>query len=149
MTSALIAFLRARLDEDAGRAEAARRNSGSGEWRYDTDDDYVSAVEVDPDEAHARREHWMPLVTEAQSYVGDYMNDDLGQFIAANDPARVLDDVESKRQIVDHMEGLLRYAEGDSEVDHYGAFDAADRTLEWLARPYRDHPDFNPAWLED
>jgi hypothetical protein len=66
-----------------------------------------------------------------------------------HDPARVLAEVEAKRQIVDLAAGMLAAAKGDSEVDHYGGLSAAEETLLLLARPFRDHPDFNPAWLED
>jgi hypothetical protein len=64
------------------------------------------------------------------------------------DPARVLAEAEAKRRIVDLAAGMLTAAKGDSEVDHYGGLDLAEETLLLLARPFRDHPDFDPAWLE-
>lgn len=64
-------------------------------------------------------------------------------------PARVLAEVDAKRRIVDLAAGMLNAAKGDSEVDHYGGLSAAEDTLLLLARPFRAHPDFDPAWLED
>ncbi|GAX57306.1 DUF6221 family protein [Streptomyces olivochromogenes] len=56
-------------------------------------------------------------------------------------PARVLADVEAKLALIDHMVGMLTAAEGDTEVDHYGALDAAEKTLCLLAQPFAGHPD--------
>jgi hypothetical protein len=64
-------------------------------------------------------------------------------------PTRVLAEVEAKRRIVDLAAGMLAAAKGDSEVDHYGGLSAAEETLLLLAHPFRDHSDFNPAWLEN
>jgi hypothetical protein len=61
--------------------------------------------------------------------------------IAANDPAFVLADFEAKIALIDLAEQTLVYAEGNSEVDHYGALDLAERTLCLLARPFAGHPD--------
>jgi hypothetical protein len=56
-------------------------------------------------------------------------------------PARVLADIEAKLALVDHMVGMLAAAEGDTEVDHYGALGAAEQTLCLLAQPFAGHPD--------
>lgn len=53
----------------------------------------------------------------------------------------VVADLEAKLAIVDLAEGTLASAEGDSEVDHYGALSAAEGTLHLLARPFAGHPD--------
>lgn len=65
--------------------------------------------------------------------------------IAEWDPARVLHEIEAKRRIVDHMARMLAAAVGDSEVDHYGALDAAEQTLLWFARPYAERPGYAEA----
>lgn len=62
-------------------------------------------------------------------------------FIAANDPAAVLADLNVKLALVDLAERTLASAEGDSEVDHYGALSVAEDTLCLLARPFTGHPD--------
>jgi hypothetical protein len=57
------------------------------------------------------------------------------------DPTRLLADLEAKLALVDHMVGMLTAAEGDTEVDHYGALGAAEQTLCLLAQPFAGHPD--------
>ena len=61
-------------------------------------------------------------------------------------PARVLREIDAKRRVVDLMEGMLAAARGDSEVDHYGGLGAAEDTLELLALPYADRPDYREEW---
>lgn len=61
--------------------------------------------------------------------------------IAANDPDDVIADCDAKLAIVKLMDETLKYAEGDTEVDHYGALSAADDTLRHLAQPFVGHPD--------
>ena len=58
----------------------------------------------------------------------------------APDP-EVLADLDDKLALVDLADGTLKYAEGDSEVDHYGALDLAERALRLLAQPFAGHPD--------
>lgn len=66
--------------------------------------------------------------------------------IRAQSPACVLADVEAKRRIVDRC----KYAvESDGWMNDYDMFDAGEQafgTLLDLARPYADHPDFDPSW---
>jgi hypothetical protein len=52
----------------------------------------------------------------------------------AFDPARVLAECEAKRRIVERTAGLNRYRLKDQ------------MTLQDLALPYADHPDFQPEW---
>lgn len=39
------------------------------------------------------------------------------------------------------MDDTLKYAKGDTEVDHYGALGNADDVLRHLAQPFAGHPD--------
>jgi hypothetical protein len=71
---------------------------------------------------------------------------EMAQYRESAPDARVLAEIDSKRRIVDLMAGMLAAAEGDSEVDHYGGLDAAEGTLELLALPYADHPDYRDEW---
>lgn len=66
--------------------------------------------------------------------------------IAANDPADVLADLDAKLAIVDLMDQTLRFVEGDSEVDHYGALGNAEEVLSILARPFAGHSDYRDEW---
>lgn len=58
------------------------------------------------------------------------------------DPVRLLADIEAKTALVNLAGETLRCAEGDSEVDHYGALDLADRTLYLLAQQFVGHPGY-------
>jgi hypothetical protein len=96
-------FLRARIAERRTLAEAAAEKAGSGDWRYKPGDDRVAAVQTFPDDVPARRELWLPLVTEAGSYIGDTLDDEIGHHIAANDPADVIADCDAKLAIIDDL----------------------------------------------
>lgn len=96
-------FLRARIAERRALAEQAADKAGAGDWRHKPGADYVSAVQTFPDETPARREHWTPLVTEAGSYVGDMLDDEIGQHIAANDPDVVIADCDAKLALIDDL----------------------------------------------
>jgi hypothetical protein len=149
MTGDLVAFLRARLDERAARAIAAAEKAGNEDWRFRPGDAYVSAVETNEDAPPATREHWMPLVTEAQSYIGDTLDDEIGQFIADNDPARVLADIDAKRQIVKQHQPVgyggvclsLCHTRAPGQPQTWPCL-----TLRLLAVPYADHPDYREKW---
>ncbi|WHM30210.1 DUF6221 family protein [Streptomyces sp. BPPL-273] len=134
-------FLRARYAEQRAIAEVASRTAGSGDWRYDPNNDHVSWVEFSEYASPVNRETWWPLVTEAQSYIGDTIDNALGEFIAVYDPDTVLADLDAKLAIVDLMDRTLAAAEGDSEVDHYGGLGAAEETLCRLAQPFAGHPE--------
>ncbi|MFE2832133.1 DUF6221 family protein [Streptomyces mirabilis] len=134
----LVDFLRARLDEDEAAARAVPADLGHswsdpGPWVMAGSGGGGREAEV----AKAADALEMPLAEAVAHH------------IARHDPARVLAEVEAKRRIVDLTAGMLSAAKGDSEVDHYGGLSAAEDTLRLLARPFRDHPDFDPSWLED
>lgn len=63
---------------------------------------------------------------------------------AATEPAPdsdVIADLDAKLAIVNLMDETLRCAEGDSEVDHYGALGNAENVLRLLALPFDGHAD--------
>ncbi|AMM12338.1 DUF6221 family protein [Streptomyces albidoflavus] len=118
MTADLIAFLRARLDED----EAVARAATAGPWVESGVGDHGwgvsfsapgSGVEAD-DSSQGRAD---------------------AAHIARHDPARVLAEVEAKRQIVERYAWLCEHG------DTGGAW-----VLPLLALPYADHPDYRDAW---
>ncbi|MFD7185468.1 DUF6221 family protein [Streptomyces sp. NPDC059904] len=115
----LVDFLRARLDEDARIARVAASQSRGEEWRYDGQ--YVVA---DPER---------DMVAVGSQ---DFMDAETGKHIARHDPSRVLAEVEAKRQ-------LLLWAENAEAGAHLLAI------VDTLVAVYSNHPDFDPAWLED
>jgi hypothetical protein len=121
----LVEFLRARLDED----EAVARAAAPPPWNA-----FIGSVTSG---APPNDEEFCDLIPPGESK-GD---DASAAHIARHDPARVLREVEAKRQIVERCERELR--------DYVGT--GAQAALPYLllralARPYADHPDYDSAW---
>jgi len=125
----LIAFLRARLDEDEQTARATADEYGPA-WTADNQMESVrSSTGADVvDEPYTPRHH-----------------------IARHDPARVLAEVDAKRRILDvYEEVMTKFTESWSPMVPYdrlaGTVSSLRRTLEFLALPYADHPDYRDEW---
>jgi hypothetical protein len=122
----LMQFLRARLDEDAAVArKAASRQQGGGDWTFAD-----MAVRAG-DDAPVVRHTWV----------------DEGAHIARHDPTRVLAEVDAKRELIDEVLGYEARIDGEWGVGG-GVSPNTVPALRLLARPFRDHPDFDPSWLE-
>lgn len=126
LTDDLIAFLRARLDEDERLARAAA--------------DEVEVVGGSWDGA-------AHIMLARASY------DDTADHFARHDPARVLAEVDAKRQIVDTRSAIrerLSYWQSQ-EHETFEAMARADLhrlddVLSILATAYADHPDYREEW---
>ncbi|MEU6233851.1 DUF6221 family protein [Kitasatospora sp. NPDC047058] len=132
MTADLVAFLRARLDEDE---RIARRTRQPGyQWRnFDMDGELR-------DSDNAGTVAYIPHANDRTH-------------IARHDPARVLAEVDAKRHIIDLYEAAherhLNKAERLSPSAmrrRAGRREALDDTLCLLALPYAGHPDYRPEW---
>jgi Family of unknown function (DUF6221) len=114
----LVRWLRGNLDKDAARAIAAAEEGGPG-WRYD---------------GHA-------VVTQREGdlvAVGsqDFMEPERGEHVAEWDPARVLREIDAKRQIVDRYAWLREH--GDTGGTAW--------VLQTLALPFADRPGYREEW---
>ncbi|SFK92400.1 hypothetical protein SAMN05216275_14152 [Streptosporangium canum] len=135
--SDLVAFLRARLDEDEQTARAAHGPNWNAEKRdVAYGDEWVVSAMTRADAAH----------------------------IARHDPARVLREVEAKRQIINEHPALPGFKEGHAYTvctrcsDYRGDDDrsigdrlirpaeAPCKTLRLLGLLYADHPDYRQEW---
>lgn len=128
----LVEFLTARLDEDAAVATTAT----SGPWHVTQP--YFDAGSVENSDVNIANE----------SGHGDIELAD-AEHIARHDPARVLADVTAKQRIVElHSGGHECSVYDRGEVDNCRWCLDGDEcsTLQLLATPYADHPDFDPAW---
>ncbi|MFB6626495.1 MULTISPECIES: DUF6221 family protein [unclassified Streptomyces] len=135
----LMAFIRARLDEDEQTARAAaepeswmeldREPRPSWYVQYWADPD-VAAVIADPESSA------YPVVTTAEGMSEDDA-DRRAAHIARHDPARVLAEVEAKRRI------LSAYENYDNDAPE---LDVPESVLRLLALPYADHPDYRKEW---
>lgn len=117
----IVKFVRARLDDDEAAARAAAR-PGGGAWARTSSGVYVadsnSPVAVGP-------------------WDGELVDE--GPHIARHDPARVLREVEAKREILE----MAWHRLGD---DDHGADPASLALPEFLALAYSDHPDYREQW---
>ncbi|MFI2081449.1 DUF6221 family protein [Streptomyces rubiginosohelvolus] len=133
--SDLADFLRARIAERRAIAEAAT----PGPWEGVVDRHQRGEVD-----ASVWADSISYYVTEKITSGGRHEAD--AHHIAAHDPAAALADLDAKLAVVDLMERTLWFAEGDSEVDHYGALGNADEVLALLARPFAGHADYQEDW---
>ena len=116
-------FLRARYAERQALAEAA----SPGPWHANEEADEVVAVDG---------------ITVADGFAlsGRQLRATV-QHIAANDPTAVIAECDAKLAVIKLMDERPKYAEGDTEVDHYGALGMAEEALRRLAQPFAGHPD--------
>lgn len=128
--SDLVAFLRARLDED----EALARDAPPGPW-------YIGNA-VDPTQPCSV--HTFPGVR----LVADGLNWLVAEHIARQNPARALADIEAKRRLLKlhgRVGDLPFCMTCDAPSGVPGKSQGCD-TLRLLATPYAHHPDYRAEW---
>lgn len=130
MTDGRVVFLRARLDEDAEVARAARREIGEHWDMGEGDYGYV-----------------MSDGNTVVYYEGVGSDNAMGVAAATHaaqwDPARAYDEIEAKRRTIARCEAALGMDDGR------GAAMLAETVLGDLTAPYRMHPDYKPEWAPD
>lgn len=124
-------FLRARLDEDEGYARSAfaEHNDAEPQWS----EIWSGALQIGPDED-------LLITNDAP----------VSRFMARNDPARVLADVEAKRRIIDQYEASVRADVEETDLEERwvtnGVRNALGQVVLSFAQPYADHEDFQSEW---
>jgi len=118
----LLAFLRARLDEDERSAVAAAGQPSYYDW-----------------EVHEADSHEQPEVrVKGKTHqVAGGIDDSTAEHVARHDPARVLREVEAKRRLIQWCEWMV----GD-----FRGSDVWKDVLPLLALPYADHSDYRDKW---
>ncbi|MFE7485490.1 DUF6221 family protein [Streptomyces sp. NPDC057552] len=132
MTDTLVAFLKARLDDDERAATApASAVWASPEWRFTEGDD---GPFVDLGTTH--------LTEESGLNVAEL------EHIAHHAPARILREVAAKRQLInDYEESAADLDAQDApDRDWVGRLDGLEAALRHLATAYADHPDHLEEW---
>ena len=139
MIDELIAYLRARIDEE----EAVARAAGSAAWTWDK---RFGDLCDDPTCPYGALMQWTDpgptMVMEVHGY--DVTEPWQGaEHIACWDPARVLAECAAKRAILDAepSPGPMFH---DDTWD--GGRDLLDRVILAFAQVYADRPDFDPSW---
>jgi HPt (histidine-containing phosphotransfer) domain-containing protein len=120
----LVAFVEARLADD----EQAATQCVERDWQFSGSNCHVLAE-------RSANGSFRTIAWCANGYDDDLSN---SIHIAVHDPARVLREVEAKRQILRYVRGEL----ADDETDQ-----SAQWLLQMLAAPFADHPDFLASWL--
>ncbi|MFB7647108.1 DUF6221 family protein [Streptomyces sp. NPDC056084] len=138
----LVQFLRDRLDEDETVAHLAAEPESWMELNRQPRADWHVQLWADPDVAAviADPESSAYPVAATPDGMDERDAEARATHIARHDPARILADVEAKRQILDGIVG----------ADPGGAYITANFTagdvLGLLALPYADHPDYREEW---
>lgn len=118
----LVQFLRARLDEDE---QAARRAGDS--FRQIGETGVIVATEGDRAEECA-----------SANWAG------IAEHIVRHDPARVLAEVEAKRELLADYERFV--AERRRMMGGWDSYPEPSPVLTAFATVYADHPDYRPEW---
>ncbi|WP_052397247.1 DUF6221 family protein [Streptomyces sp. NRRL F-5123] len=136
----LVAFLRARLDEDEAivrtLAEPPDWHTGPGDDPGWTDESVVCMWPPEHHTPYEQDKHWRGLTASSP---------ELAAHIARHDPARVLRDIEAVRGVLGIYDQMAPGLDGPDA----GTRGAARMTLHilrpalrHLARAYADHPDY-------
>ncbi|MFC9269138.1 DUF6221 family protein [Streptomyces zhihengii] len=133
MNGDLPAFLRARLDEDETAACAA--GAEGNDW-------YTAAPGT---AVHSEKSPHLLLLADPEARLDSDSADRLAAHAARHDPARVLREVETARQI-------LRWYEQPEEHEALSRFttnmqrDVLEQVLRHLASSHAGHPDYRESW---
>ena len=122
MSDDLVAFLKARLDED----ERAARRAGDS-FRQIGETGVIVATEGDRAEECA-----------SANWAG------IAEHIVRHDPARVLADIEAKRELLADYERFV--AERRRMMGGWDSYPAVSPVLAAFAAVYADHPDYRYDW---
>jgi hypothetical protein len=139
MTDDLVDFLRARLDEDEQAARAATsgpwRHNPNKHWRKPGTSWFEEAVFSGPDGAAATCVAGTGETDDRQSMAD-------ASHIARHDPARVLAEVDAKRDVI-----RLAERAHDYHATFLSGFAAVmEDALRKFALAYAYHPDYKPEW---
>jgi hypothetical protein len=152
-----VRWLGTQLDTDAEKARTACEYA-SPEWHLD--EEFGETVLWWPPEPHIaekEREKGLPVVSDR--WRGETVGTRIAPHIAAHDPARVLREIEAKRQLVRlHGRATLRAGGGaqyfdtttvcrSCEPDHqFPELSWPCPTLRLLALPYADRDGYQESW---
>jgi hypothetical protein len=142
VVNSLVAFLRARLDEDERIAQAAASEHGPS-WITGYPP-YIGELV-----AAAGPDKGLNVAESAPHHVTN--PEDIVRHAAHWDPARALIEVKTKRRILDlvpEIDNADRLVESEWGSGSECAT-MADRLLKLLVVPYADHPDYDQTWTNE
>jgi hypothetical protein len=137
----LVAFLEARLAEDAAAAEGVT----AGPWRYNPDKMWNLPGQHFGEEFIAAGPLDRPICVAATGDADDPQSMTDAAFIARHDPARTLREVAALRRVVEMYQSILP-APPSEEGDGFRL--ALEQVLTAFATVHHDHPQFLSHWAE-
>ena len=147
----LTEFLRARLNEDEAIARKACEYAEAS-WKLDKDGTTVLWWPPEPRVAEMERQKGLPVVSDRwRGQAIESSSHQIAPHIARHDPARVLAEVDANRKLVTAYESAVA-AYGAAEVGTTvndlmtGSVNSLRYSLQLLALPYAEHPDFKEEW---
>lgn len=146
----LIAFLRARLDDDEQTARAAGQLPAEDPW--DSDPTAHWRAKTSPYHGVGGAVRWYVEDGHEDGVVGHVdpqaaQDDDIARHIVRHDPAQVLAEVDAKRRVLDYAEQRAAIKQGEDDDDWENIQEATLGTvLRFLTLPYAAHPDYRDAW---
>jgi len=156
VTGDLVAFLRARYDDEARAATAAT----PGPWWHNPSKQWLGPEEFEAYDRTMGEEfvgyggpHPFTGCIAATGPADNPQSMADAAHIARWHPARVLAEVDAKRRIVDRLD-YWETAASRAGVAGLSNFERGTRaellaTCRLLALPYADHPDYQPAWVPE
>ncbi|AQS70861.1 DUF6221 family protein [Streptomyces pactum] len=133
----LVQWLRSQLDEDERTARTACEYA-EAEWRLDEDGETVLWWPPEPHIAEKEREKGLPVVSD--HWRGQTISPGgtrIAPHIAEHDPARVLREIDAKRQM---LARVVNHANLMGRDEIHGDL------LRLLALPYADRPGYRKEW---
>ncbi|MFE7954405.1 DUF6221 family protein [Streptomyces sp. NPDC057413] len=142
----LVAFLRARLDEDERIARAAAEPERWVELNRAPQRSWSVEFWADPDRAAvvAEGSSAYPVVVTTQG-MAEEDAEARALHIARHDPARVLRDIEADRALLDRYAEVAANDMDDVEYAH-GWANALGLAVRYRAVRFADHPDYREGW---
>jgi hypothetical protein len=160
VTDDLVAFLKARLDEDEQAAQAIERGESSWTAAVDVGDEYNYAVVTSDDPEALQLSDGELLVHGGSNLVARcgemyFDGENYRNHIARWDPARVLADVQAKRRIID-LHQPREYSRPHLQLPNCICCSYCAWQPEWpcvtmrlLALPYAGHDSYRAEWAPD
>lgn len=164
MTDDIVAFIRARLDEDEAMARVTTPVPVFGEWKAAqakhprSEDEPISIVQG-RDEHQPDYEGYSsgnPVIVTGAGWPDEPDNEANLRHIARHDPARVLRGVEAKRRMIDEIFRYEECIDGEWGCCHEAEAIAAGEckrnnrriipALKIIASEWSDHADYREGW---
>lgn len=144
MIEDVVAFLRARLDEDEQAARAA--TPGPWVWRHEHGEPW----QAEPDGWLDYSGEYLAAAEDRATLFGPGMTPHADAVhIERHHPARVLARVKAGRCLFDMYDEAVRASQGPNAVTRAGGgpvLFVLDEVFRRLALEYADHPDYRPEW---